>query len=132
MVIGPSVVGNGTLELAPVGFSYGNATAEFKGLVGAGETFAFAPQTSLSTSFPATDELTVDQAREFLGKIANFAQSDTIDLPGVTATGSQFRNGTLTLYNGHAPVAALHFAGSYAASDFAVSPSNGATIITHT
>jgi hypothetical protein len=125
MVIGPTVVGNGTFEVAPQGAYLGtNVGAEFKGFVAAGETFAFGPQLSI-------EDLTLDHAREFLGTIANFAQGDTIEMPGVTATASQYQDGTLTLYNAHAPVAALHFAGSYDTSDFAFSTSNGATIITH-
>ncbi len=132
MVIGPSVVGKGAFEMGADGFLGQPAEAEFQGRVGPEQTFAFDPQPTQGLQSSLGQMLILDQAREFLGKIANFAPLDTIDLPGVTATGSQFRNGTLTLYNGHAPVAALHFTGSYAAGDFAVSSTNGATTVTHT
>ncbi len=66
-LIGPSVVGNGIFEI-----SAGEGTAEFKGLFGGGETFAFQPQTPFSALVPATEELIADQAREFLGNIAIF------------------------------------------------------------
>lgn len=137
MVIGPSVIGNGTFEIGPPSLG-ADSSAEFRNFVGGGETFAFATQSAAFAAQSAADissasheVLTLDHARAFLGTIANFAQGDTIDLPGVTATASRYQLGTLTLYDGHAPVAALHFSGTHALGDFVVSGGGGTTVVTH-
>ncbi len=61
--------------------------------------------------------------------ISGFGTTDTIDLLGITATGS-FANGILTLTGAHGGHAALHFAGSYASGFTIGSDGHGGTAIT--
>jgi hypothetical protein len=126
-VIEPSVIGHGTVEMGG-SFLIGQTNdIAFKGYVGAGETLQFMPPLAGT----ASERLVIDQPREFLATIAGFGAGDAVVLQGVTASSEQFRNGVLTLYDGHHPAAALHFAGSYTAGDFAVASSSGATLIQH-
>lgn len=124
--IDPAVLGLGTFELVgqtqiPIG-----ATVEFGGLVGFGQTVDFAGQ-PLAGTMPL---LRLDDPRGFAGTILGFAAGDTVELAGTAATSEQYAHGVLTVYDGHRPVARLHFAGSYGTDKFALAESGGNTYIT--
>ena len=127
--IGANVAGFGTIELgvgAPMMFSSQSGTAEFGGSVGAAQTFKF----SGASGATASDLLLkIDIASAFAGTIANFTNTDTIQLAGTTVTSDSFSNGVLTLNDGSRPVAHLHFAGSYTTSDFTTQVVSGSTLI---
>jgi hypothetical protein len=129
LVLGPLVAGTGTIELTgPAFFLYPTAAnAEFQGFVAPQQTFAFEKQPEGSY----LQNLTIDVAREFLGTIAGFGQGDDVVLKSLTATSEQYKNGVLTLYNGKASVAALHFSGSHSQTDFTLASSNNTTTIAH-
>jgi hypothetical protein len=130
LVLGPLVAGTGTVELTGPDFFFDQgARAEFGGFVAPQQTFAFE-----KPPFPWLSDLqnlTIDVAREFLGTIAGFSQGDDVRLNNLTATSEQYQNGVLTLYDGNAPVAALHFSGTHSQTDFTLASSNNTTTIAH-
>ena len=68
---------------------------------------------------------------DFKATIEGFVNGDRIDLLKTPATGESFRSGVLTVQNGSATVAELHFTGSYTTDSFhLVSDSHGGTLIT--
>ncbi len=114
--IGAAVLGTGE-------FVGGSGSAEFMGYVGSGQNYVFEP---LSTS-----TLKLDQPGEFFGTIVNFAEGETIELAGVSATASSYQNGSLTVLDGAAPVAMLRLNGTYADGDFGIAANgHGGTDVT--
>lgn len=111
------VSGTGTLEMGATGtlaLSAGSA---------AGQTIDF-----LSSSGALLD---LTKPTSFLGTIAGFGGSDKIDLLKTAETGFSYNNGTLTVVNGSATVASLHFTGSYTTASFALtSDGHNGTFIT--
>ncbi len=68
----------------------------------------------------------------FAGTIEDFAAGDKIDLIKTLETSYDFANGVLTVMNGSKTVASLHFAGTYATTDFTLaSDGHGGTVISH-
>ncbi len=62
------------------------------------------------------------------GTISGFARNDTVQVTGITATGSSFSNGVLTLTgSGSITTATLDFAGNFSFSDFDVTTAGGNT-----
>jgi len=55
---------------------------------------------------------------DFLGTVAGFGASDTVDLLNTAETGYSFASGVLTVTDGSATVAKLHFGGSYTTASF--------------
>lgn len=125
--IDPAVIGTGNIELAGHPLSGDTVHVDFKNIVSAGETLQFA---SLAPQYVGVEQLTLDP-QGFLGTITGFQAHDELVLPGVTATSEQYKAGVLTLFDAQRPVAALHVAGSYTSSSFALSSSNGTTVIQH-
>jgi hypothetical protein len=89
-------------------------------------------------NFLATDgDLTLVNALGFTGTISGFGGLDQIDLAGASATGLTVNTGTAStrvlVQNGASTIAVLKFAGSFAATDFALGTDNhGGSLITHT
>lgn len=123
--IEPAVLGTGTIELL-ASFAPVPGQVELGGLVGPGQTVLFSGQGQA----PSALTLQLDEPRAFFGTIAGFSGTDTIELANTSATSERFHNGVLTVFNGNDVVARLHFTGSFATDQFALSQSSGNTIIT--
>ena len=66
----------------------------------------------------------------FAGIIGGFTSHDLIDLVKTPATAATFASGVLTVQNGAATVASLHFAGAYTSANFNLTTDNhGGTLI---
>jgi hypothetical protein len=102
------VGGTGTLEIGATG------TLSLQNGALAGQTVDFLAGTGL---------LGLGHPLSFFGEIEGFRAGDVIDLTkpsGLTETGYSYADGVLTIMDGSATVASLHFEGSYATSDFSV------------
>jgi len=128
ITIGSNVVGFGTIELGVAAqqmFDTPTGTAEFKGSVGAEQTFKFSGDGTTESHVT----LQIDMAEAFKATIADFTKTDTIDLRNTTVTSDRFNDGVLILNDGCDPVAHLHFAGSYTTGDFTTQAVGGDTLI---
>ena len=66
----------------------------------------------------------------FAGIIAGFGARDLIDLINTPATSATFANSVLTVHNGAATAASMHFAGNYTGANFHLTSDNhGGTLI---
>jgi hypothetical protein len=112
------IAGTGKLDIGSA------ATAALLGGATAGTTADFLSSNGL---------LELMTPLNFAGTIEGFVPGDKIDLPKTGANGLSFIGGVLSVLDGGSAVATLHFAGSYAKTDFTLaSDSNGGTYIIHT
>jgi hypothetical protein len=113
-----AVAGTGTLEVGSTG------TLSLLAGSGAGQTVDFLAGTGL---------LELTQATAFNGYIGGFGAGDKIDLVNTGETGFHYAGGVLTVMDGSATVASLHFTGSYTTGSFTLMGDNhGGTLITFT
>jgi fibronectin-binding autotransporter adhesin len=111
-----SIGGTGTLDIG--------ATGTLSLLQGAssGQTVDF---------LAATGSLDLSVPLDFQGTITAFGNSNLIDLINTPETGFSYSGGVLSVQNGSATVASLHFAGSYTQANFVLgTDGHGGTNIT--
>ena len=83
-----------------------------------------------TVQFLGAGSLDLNAPGVFAGVIAGFGAHDLIDLINTPATGATFASGVLTVHNGAATAASLHFAGNYTGANFHLSSDNhGGTLI---
>jgi hypothetical protein len=102
------VAGKGTLEVGATG------TLSLQNGALAGQTLDFLAATGL---------VELDHPLSFFGQIVGFHAGDIIDLTkptGFAETGYSYSGGVLTIMDGSATVASLHFQGNYTTSDFSL------------
>jgi hypothetical protein len=114
--IAQSVAGSGVIDIGSAGRVALDAGA------GSGTTVDFLKDNGL---------LDLQVPIDFKGTIKGFVNGDRIDLVKTLATSERFSSGVLTVKNGSATVAELHFAGDYTSASFRLfSDSHGGTLIT--
>jgi hypothetical protein len=115
MTVRHAITGAGTLDISAAGTMTLGAGSDI------GQTVDFLTGGgTLGLAAPGT----------FAGKIAGFGTGDLIDLIKTPATSEKFAAGVLTVKNGSAVIANLHFSGSYTSSSFALSSdAHGGTLI---
>jgi collagen type I/II/III/V/XI/XXIV/XXVII alpha len=72
-----------------------------------------------TVAFSGSGELILPSSTELQGTVANFAQGDTLEIDGITVTGSSYAGGVLTLTESSGTVA-VKLPGTFATGDFIV------------
>ncbi len=125
---------NGTIDAASGSLYIASAiTGTGKLEIGATGTLTLngAAQATQATDFlAATGDLSLTNPLNFHGIVGGFTQGDLIDLLGTTVTSLSYANNVLTVKDGTATVASLHFTGLSSSASFTMSTdSAGGTFI---
>ncbi len=113
--IATTINGTGKLEIGATG------TLALLGATGGGQTTDF---------LAATGDLSLTNPLNFHGIIGGFTQGDLIDLVNTTVTSLSYANNVLTVKDGTATVASLHFTGLSSSASFTMATdSAGGTFI---
>jgi hypothetical protein len=115
LFISRPIAGTGALDITA------NGTLHLVKGTGAGQTVDFTGTGTLDLNTPSV----------FGGTIAGFGASDLIDLIKTPATGATFSGGVLSVHNGGATVASLHFSGNYSTASFLVTSDNHGDSLIH-